>query len=228
MAEQGAAGGVEVGPEVGGAADVALERGRAAVGGVHLAFQGLELGQGQVAGAALDVRAVEQLAGRRVDLGRDLALGRQLRAQDDVGGGVQVALGVAADQLGVLGEGDVALQDAGAHARGGDVGLRRVLREEQRRAAVADREVAGAVAALARGAALQVVLEPARAQPVEQVEGTRAELHRKGAARLAVGSGGGVLSGSLSGPFSSLGLPRLKLRRQERDRAEGGDGEENG
>jgi hypothetical protein len=58
------------------------------------------------------------------------ALGGQRRGQD-VGGGVQVVLRVAADQFLVLREGHVALQHTGAHARGGHVALARVFRELQ-------------------------------------------------------------------------------------------------
>ena len=60
---------------------------------------------------------------------------------EDVGGRVQVALVVTADELPVLGERHVALQDARAHARARLVALLGVLGELQRAAAaVADRE----------------------------------------------------------------------------------------
>jgi hypothetical protein len=58
----------------------------------------------------------------------------------NVGGGVQIVLRVAADQFLVLREGHVAFDDAGAHRRGGHVGFPRVLGKLQRRAAVADGE----------------------------------------------------------------------------------------
>jgi hypothetical protein len=82
---------------------------------------------------------------------------------------------VAAHQLAVGGEADVALHDAGAHAHRGLVGLLRVLGELQRRAAVADREVG--FAERARGAFLQALLQLARPHGVHQVERPRPELH---------------------------------------------------
>jgi len=103
------------------------------VGRVHLSAEGLELGDGQVRGAAHG-----RGRGARSRVGRDeglRALGPE-RREKDVGGGVQVALRVAADELAVLGDGDVALDDTGAHGNGGLVGLRGVLREQQGRAAV--------------------------------------------------------------------------------------------
>ena len=60
---------------------------------------------------------------------------------EDVGGRVQVALVVAADELSIVGEGHVALQDTGAHTRARLVALG-VLGELQRPATtVADGEV---------------------------------------------------------------------------------------
>ena len=100
---------------------------------------------------------------------------RGKRRDEDVGGGVEIALVVTADELAVLRERHVALLDARAHARAGDVALLRVLGELQRAAAaVADRElrlVEGAV-----GARLQLALEGARAHLVDEVVGTRADL----------------------------------------------------
>ena len=54
---------------------------------------------------------------------------------EDVGGRVQVALVVAADELPIAGEGHVALEDTGAHARTRLVALLGVLGELQRPAA---------------------------------------------------------------------------------------------
>ena len=60
---------------------------------------------------------------------------------EDVGGRVQVALVVAADEFPVAGEGHVALEDASTHARPRLVALLGVLGELQRPAtAVADGE----------------------------------------------------------------------------------------
>jgi len=87
---------------------------------------------------------------------------------------VQVVLRVAADQFLVLGEGYVAFDDAGAHARGGFVGFLRVLGELHRRAAVADREIARAERAV--GALLQRALERAVLHVLDEEERARAEL----------------------------------------------------
>jgi len=99
---------------------------------VHLAAQGLELGQLDLAGAAFgagrrQARAVG-VEGRRNE-GLDAFL-RQRRGQD-VGGGVHVGLRVAADQFLVLREGDIALDDARTHARRGFIRLLGVFRDPQ-------------------------------------------------------------------------------------------------
>eukprot|EP00959_Pyramimonas_sp_CCMP1952_P171194 3577052-Pyramimonas_sp.AAC.2 len=99
---------------------------------------GLELCQRDVGGAARGLRVVGAV-GRHERLG---ALGVK-GGGDDVGGGVQVALGVAADQMAILGDGDVALDDASAHARGGGVGLVGVLGELQGGTAMSDGEGMG-------------------------------------------------------------------------------------
>lgn len=129
--ERGAAGVVEVGAPAGDAAQVVGGRGGAGVEGVHLGAQRLELGEGEVAGAALGRGGLAVGGGLE---GRG-ALAVELGDVDDVGGGVQVALAVAAHQLQVLGEGDVALEHAGAHASARQVGLARVLGELQGAAA---------------------------------------------------------------------------------------------
>ena len=53
---------------------------------------------------------------------------------------MEIILGVPAHELEIAGEGHVALEDPGPHARRGDVGLDGVLGEHERRAAMADRE----------------------------------------------------------------------------------------
>ena len=87
---------------------------------------------------------------------------------------MQVALRVAAHQLAVLRECDVALDDARAHARRGLVGLLGVLGELERGAAMADGEIGAVERPLL--ALLQLVLEPPVVDAVDQVERPRAEL----------------------------------------------------
>ena len=60
------------------------------------------------------------------------AFGREVRARQDVGGGVQVALGVPADELPVPREGDVAFDHPRAHAGGRQHALDGVLGKLQR------------------------------------------------------------------------------------------------
>src|SRR4029453_9829928 len=111
---------------------------------------------------------------------------------------------VAADQLAVRRERDVALDDAGAHAGGGLVGLLRVLGELEGRAAVADREVGlpeRPVLAL-----LEAVLERAFVQALHEVERPRADLDRAVAVRAAVGGlVGARRSGGPGGPGGAGG-----------------------
>ena len=97
------------------------------------------------------------------------------RRHENIRRRVQIVLRVAAHQLQVLGEGHVALDDAGAHARGGFVGLARVFGELQRRTPVANREVRLLERSLR--AARQLCLEPARFHVVDEEERPRTELH---------------------------------------------------
>jgi hypothetical protein len=104
---------------------------------------------------------------------------------------VKIALRVAAHQLAVLGECDVALDPSRTHARGGEVGLLRVLRKLERGAAVPDREGARPRGLLA--AALE--LAPQRAGPhgLDEVVGTRSDIDASHAgsrvARRSIGPG---------------------------------------
>ena len=167
--------GVEVGAEIRRAAQELRERLRRRVERVHLAAQRLELGQRDVARAALGARRRDDVA-VRVEHGRRErldALGGQRRHQD-VRRRVQIVLRVPADELLVLGEGHVALDDAGAHARGGVVRLLGVLGELQRGAAVADREVGAA--RLVVEACQESLLERAVVHLVDEELGSRAEL----------------------------------------------------
>ena len=102
------------------------------------------------------------------------ALARERRHQD-VGGGVQIVLRVPADELFVLGEGDVTLEDARTHSGARLIGLARVLGELQRGATMADREIA--LLEGTGGALLQLTLEAAVFHLVDEEERTRTELH---------------------------------------------------
>ena len=137
---QCAAGGpaVEVGAPVGGAAQKLLCCGGFGVGGIHFAAQGSKFCQRDVAGAAFcRSGGVGACIERRKGFG---ALGRQ-GCRQDVGGGVQVVLGVAADQFFVFGESHVAFHYARAHACCGLVRFLGVLWKHQRSTPMANREV---------------------------------------------------------------------------------------
>ena len=125
---------VEVCPP-GGSTSIHVGFGRlgvCATAAVHLGTESLDFFEREIGRAA-----------HRVDTrgpGRG-ALGVHFGALDDVGGRVQIALGVAADELSVLGEGDVALDDAGALEGCGLVRFESVLGILHAGAAVADRKV---------------------------------------------------------------------------------------
>lgn len=140
MTQHGATGGVEVGTSVGRGVHILIDTGGAGVGGIHLTAQGLELGQGDITGAALDVGSVYQYTINHNQ--RNRAFFSQFGTRQNIGSGVQIALGVASNQFGVLGEGHITLNDAGAHAGGCHVGLLGVLRELQRGAPVTDGDIA--------------------------------------------------------------------------------------
>ena len=106
------------------ALQIALNSGGPGVGAIHFSFQGLELSQGDIAGAALRAGRVAAIKGAE----GLAALTGQVCFQD-IGGGVQVALGMATYQLLILGEGHITFQDAGAHTRSCAVGFFGMFRE---------------------------------------------------------------------------------------------------
>jgi hypothetical protein len=130
---RGAGGGVQVGPPIGGPPERVLLGGSVHVarGGIHLGAQGLEVRKGEVG------RAAHGFHPRRPGGG---AFGIQLGDGHDVGGGVEIALGVTANEFQVPSEGDVAFDDPRSHSDGGPVGGGGVFGELQWRAAVADGE----------------------------------------------------------------------------------------
>jgi hypothetical protein len=119
----------------------------------------------------------------------------------DVGGRVQVVLRMAADERVVLGEGHVALDDAGAHPGRGDVRLGGVLGELQGGTAMADGEVARGESAATR-ALLQRLPERAFAQVVDEEERARPELH--GGGPLGGGDPGRERDAVVAGPGSGI------------------------
>ena len=95
----------------------------------------------------------------------------------DVGRRMQVALVVTADEFPIAGEGHVAFEDAGAHARARLVAFLGVFGELQRRAtAVADREV-GLMEGRAGRALLEFFLEAALVHFIDEIERARTKLH---------------------------------------------------
>jgi len=89
---------------------------------------------------------------------------------------VQVALVVAADEFPILGEGHVTLEDAGAHTRACLMALLGMLGELQRPApAVTNGE--GGLGERAIGTVLELPLEPAFAQLVNEIERAGTKLH---------------------------------------------------
>ena len=168
--------GVQVGAETRRATQIFGHGSGARIGCIHFAAQALEFGQGQVAGAARGGGRLDEIAAG-IELGRRKRNGtlRGQRRSEDVGRGVQVALRMPAHQLLVAGEGYVAFQDAGAHARTGFIGLLRVFGELQRRATMTNREIAPLERAFR--ARLQPGLERTRAHVIDQEEWPRPKLN---------------------------------------------------
>lgn len=101
---------------------------------------------------------------------------------------MQITLGVAADQLLVVGESDIALDDSGTHPPGGCIALSSMLGELQRCAAMGEDEVGGCKRAF--GAGLQLGFQGALVHIVDEVVGTRAQLDVEGGGGIRVGSVG--------------------------------------
>lgn len=178
MGDQGTAAGtgVQISTKIRGATQIFSHGLGAGIGCIHLAAQGFELGQGDIAGAArrggrLDEVAVGVELGRRK---RHRALRGQRRGED-VGRGMQIALRMPAHELLVAGEGHVALQDAGAHARAGFIGFFCVFGELQCRAAMPDRKIALPERAFRTG--LEFVLERAGGHVIDQKVRARTDLN---------------------------------------------------
>ena len=117
MGQQGAVVRVKTRAEVGRATHKLGYGRRSRIKGIHLSLEGLELDQGNVAGATFSRRRCFQRA-VGIELGRGKALCTLCcqRGFQDIGRGMKVVLCVTADQLLVLGKGHVALDDARAHA----------------------------------------------------------------------------------------------------------------
>ena len=117
--------GVQIGAPVWCSMEEVLWRGGSGIKAIHLGAQRLEFLERNIAGAAFGGSGLAVL-GRGERLG---ALGVQLRDGHNVGSGMQVTVAVTANKLPILGEGDIALQNASAHARTSQVGLLGVLGE---------------------------------------------------------------------------------------------------
>ena len=147
------------------------------VAAVHFARQAFEFGEGDVGGAAFEFRFLHQFAVsiKVCGFGREAAFGGKRRGED-VGGVVQVVLRVAADELFVLGEGDVAFEDARAFTRPGEIRIAGVFRELERGAAVTD----GKFGFLRRllGAGEQLLFECAVFKIVDEIERAHAVSQR--------------------------------------------------
>ena len=99
--------------------------------------------------------------------------GRQ-GGRQDIGGGVQIALGMAADQLPVFGKGDIAFEDTGTHPGSGLVGFAAVFRKLQRRSAMADGKIAHMEFVLLVGALAESGFQGAVSHLPDQVVGAGA------------------------------------------------------
>ena len=129
---------VKIGAEVGGAVHVFLNCGAVGVEAIHLAAKGTKLFQCDVRGAALS-RCSGAIGGGRK---RGGALVGECSVED-VGCGVQVALGVAADELLILGKGNIAFDHAGTHTVCSLVALESMLGELKWRSTMREDEVRG-------------------------------------------------------------------------------------
>ena len=142
------------------------------VSGVHLATQGFEFRRRNIRGAALYLcRFARSRIGR---CKRRRAFLGQARAAEDIGGGVQVALAVPANQNLVFCESDIALHNAGAHDHRRLIGFARMFRELQRRTAMPNGHFSTPEGVLA--ARLQPLLQRPRIHITDQIEGPRANL----------------------------------------------------
>ncbi len=184
--------GIQVGAPVGGTTQKFLRGSGIGIEGVHLALEGFEFIHSQVTGAAQSRGCLDELsAGIELSRGKRLRTLIRQRRYQDIGGGMQIALVVAANQLAVPGESHIAFLDAGAHARARFMAFPGVLRELQRAPApVTDRK--GRLAERTLAAPLQPALERAGAHLVDQIKRTRPDLDGAvpvGVARVVVGVG---------------------------------------
>ncbi len=122
MAHQGTTGCIEVRAPPWSARHVLLDTRGIAIHALHFALQRMKIRERYVTGAATYIGRVGQGASDVIERWRHAALLGQRRF-DDIGGRVEITLRVAADQRFVGGEGDVALQDAGAALSACDIRL---------------------------------------------------------------------------------------------------------
>lgn len=120
-----AASGVEISSPVWCSVEVRFGRGGVGIEAIHLGAESLVLFKSNVTGATFGDRRLAVLGWGEWRS----TLGIELGDVDNVGRCVQVTLTMAADQLAILGEGDITLKDTSTHASSGHVGLSRVLGE---------------------------------------------------------------------------------------------------
>jgi Flp pilus assembly pilin Flp len=147
-------------------------------GVVHLGFKGQELGKGEVTGAAksrggLGSGASSIEFSRLEGLG---ALGIQ-GGVDDVGGGVKIALIVAAHQLSIHGEGHIALGKVDTHTESSLVTFGTVLRELDGGTATMSNGESALGESSDIGASLELSLEGAVCHLINQVVWARSQLN---------------------------------------------------
>lgn len=167
--EECAAGGVEVGTEVGRAVHVFFYGCGVGVEAIHFSAEREELVLRDVRGAAFGGGGLAVCGG----LEGCGALCAECGVED-VRGGVQVALRVAAYELLVFGESDIALEDTGALSAGSIETFERVLRELEGSTAVGDNEVSGVEGSFR--ARLELLLQRTFVHVIDEVVGSVANL----------------------------------------------------
>ena len=134
MRQQCAGRGIQIGAPARCAVHILLGSSGACICRIHLSVQALEFGERQFGGTAFRAGFFLSLGCRE----RFVAFSGKIAAQD-VCCGVQIVLGVAADQFAILGEGHVTLDDPRAHPRCSDIGLRGMFWKLHWRTAMANR-----------------------------------------------------------------------------------------
>ena len=171
--------------------------GRTRIGAIHFALERLELSKGDVAGAALRCGGVAT-----IKRGEGLAALAGKVGFKDIGGRVKVALGVAAHQLLILGEGHITLENTGPHTGGGPVGFFGMLGKLQRSPPVTDGKVIGLLGSPFGSARLERLFDWPIVHVIHEVIGAWAQLHRACSGLAMASASGGRTSQADSGQQS--------------------------